>query len=110
MSQTYDPIVERTDDLQRLRIIKPLRAPELGTAIVLERAVGAPVVVGHGDRVPDARTGHYRRMYLVDVANRSLSFTVNAPAPTPRSRSPSPSGSPAGWSTRWRSYVTACAT
>jgi hypothetical protein len=79
MSQTYDPIVERTE-LRRLRIGSPLRAPELGTAIVLERAVGAPVVVGHGDRVPDARTGNYRRMYLVDVANRGLSFTINAPS------------------------------
>lgn len=79
MSQTYDPIVERTE-LRRLRIGSPLRAPELGTAIVLERAAGAPVVIGHGHRVPDARTGNYRRMYLIDVATRGLSFTLNAPS------------------------------
>ncbi|MEQ0560555.1 hypothetical protein ABJI51_15825 [Amycolatopsis sp. NEAU-NG30] len=77
MIQTYNPIIRRTE-LARFRITTPLRAPDLGTALVLERAVGDPLVVRHGERVPDARTGNYRRVCLVDVATRGLSFTVNA--------------------------------
>ncbi|MDS0133229.1 MULTISPECIES: hypothetical protein [unclassified Amycolatopsis] len=77
MTQTYNPIIQRTE-LPRFRITAPLRAPDLGTALVLERATGDPLVVRHGERVPDARTGNYRRVCLVDVATRGLSFTVNA--------------------------------
>ncbi|WP_410564503.1 hypothetical protein [Amycolatopsis sp. cmx-4-61] len=77
MTQTYDPIIERTE-LPRFRLTAPLRAPGLGTALVLERAAGDPLVVRHGERVPDPRMGHYRRVSLVDVATRGLSFTVNA--------------------------------
>jgi hypothetical protein len=55
----------------------------MGTALVLERAVGEPVVVRPGDRVPDARIGNYRRLYRVDIANRGLAFAVSAPSSDP---------------------------
>lgn len=77
MTQTYNPIIERTE-LSRFRFTSPLRTPALGTALVLERGAGKPLVVWHGERVPDARTGNYRKVCLVDVATRGLSFTVNA--------------------------------
>lgn len=73
MSQTYDPLLEVTE-LRRLRMA-PVRGPAMGTALVLERSLGDPVVVWPGQRVPDARTGKYRRMYVVDVATRGLSYT-----------------------------------
>ena len=82
MSQTYDPILE-VQALPRFRISPGLRGPAMGTALVLERALGIPVVVWPGERVPDARTGNYRRMYVVDVANRGLTFTVSAPSADP---------------------------
>ncbi|HYS42166.1 MAG TPA: hypothetical protein VEO01_41630 [Pseudonocardiaceae bacterium] len=77
MNQTYDPILEITE-LRRVRT--SLRSPEMGTALVLERATGNPVVVWPGERVPDARTGNYRRMFRVDTANRALSFTERVPS------------------------------
>jgi hypothetical protein len=77
MTQTYNPIIERTE-LSRFRFTTPVRTPGLGTALVLERASGSPLVVWHGERVPDARTGNYRKVCLVDVATRGLSFLVNA--------------------------------
>lgn len=55
----------------------------MGTALVLERAVGEPLVVRPGDRVPEARMGNYRRLYRVDIANRGLSFTLTAPSTDP---------------------------
>ncbi|SEE58067.1 hypothetical protein SAMN04489729_8183 [Amycolatopsis lurida] len=82
MNQTYNPILQRLE-LRRMRLTSPLRTPELGTAMVLERAMGAPLVVNHGDRVPDARFGNYRRMYLIDVANRGLAFSINTASADP---------------------------
>jgi hypothetical protein len=76
---TYNPIIECVE-LRRVRIGSPLRTPANGTALVLERAVGAPVVVRHGERVQEARLGNYRRMYVVDVATRGVSFTTAAPS------------------------------
>jgi hypothetical protein len=78
MTQTYNPILETTE-LPRFRL-GPVRAPAMGTVLVVERAVGEPLVIHHGERIPDARTGNYRRMYLIDVANRGLAFTVEAPS------------------------------
>ncbi|GAA1034736.1 MULTISPECIES: hypothetical protein [Amycolatopsis] len=75
MSQTYNPVLA-CEEVRRMRLGAPLRSPELGVAMVLERATGTPLVVNHGERVPDARTGNYRRMHLIDVATRGLSFTV----------------------------------
>jgi len=82
MNQTYDPILE-TVELRRVRVAAPLRAPAMGTALVLERAVGEPLIVAPGDRVPEARLGNYRRMHRVDTANRALSFTANVPSVDP---------------------------
>ncbi|MGW0516124.1 hypothetical protein [Crossiella sp. NPDC003009] len=82
MNQTYNPILQRLE-LRRVRIGSPLRTPELGTAMVLERPEGKPLVINHGERVPDARFGNYRRMYLIDVANRGLAFTVTAESADP---------------------------
>ncbi|NUT95940.1 MAG: hypothetical protein HOY78_28340 [Saccharothrix sp.] len=79
MTTTYNPILE-TVELRRVRIGAPLRGPAMGTALVLERAVGEPLVVEPGDRVPDARFGNYRRMHRVDTANRALSFTTSVPS------------------------------
>lgn len=82
MSETYDPILEITE-LRRLRVGAPLRTPAMGTTMVLERATGAPLVVEHGQAVPDPRIGNYRRMYLVDTGTHGLSFSTNAPSADP---------------------------
>jgi hypothetical protein len=82
MNQTYDPILE-VGELRRLRVGAPLRTPAIGTAMVLERAIGEPLVIQHGERVPEARIGNYRRMYLVDTGVHGLSFTVEAPSADP---------------------------
>lgn len=82
MSQTYDPILD-TGELHRLRFGAPLRSPAIGTTLVLERAVGEPLVIQHGERVPEARTGNYRRMYLVDTGVHGLSFTTKVPSADP---------------------------
>ncbi|HKS48923.1 MAG TPA: hypothetical protein VJT49_28215 [Amycolatopsis sp.] len=77
--QTYNPILEQAE-LRRIRIGSRLRTPAIGTALVLERSAGEPLVVWPGGRVPDPRTGNYRRMYRVDMANRGLAFTGDAPS------------------------------
>jgi hypothetical protein len=77
--QTYNPILECVE-LARIRIGTPLRAPAMGSALVLERAVGEPVVIEAGDRVPEARLGNYRRLYRIDVGMRGLSFPVQTPS------------------------------
>ncbi|SFI90489.1 hypothetical protein [Amycolatopsis sacchari] len=82
MTQTYDPIIEVTE-LRRFRLLEPLRAPALGTALVLEPATGKPLVVRPGDRVPDSRTGHYRRVHLINTANRGLEFTETVASADP---------------------------
>ncbi|WP_410605725.1 hypothetical protein [Amycolatopsis sp. lyj-90] len=82
MSQTYDPILAVVQP-RRLRVGAPLRGPSIGSALVLERLTGVPVVVWPTERVPDARTGHYRRIHHVDVANRGLELTVRAPSSDP---------------------------
>jgi len=107
MNQTYDPILEITE-LRRVRT--SLRSPEMGTALVLERATGNPVVVWPGERVPDARTGNYRRMFRVDTANRALSFTERVPSSHSAFRSVSPSDSHARSSARSSSRGTGCGT
>ncbi|WP_026421875.1 hypothetical protein [Actinokineospora inagensis] len=78
MNQTYDPVVESIP-LKRLRA-GGVRGPAMGTALVLERAVGDPVVVRAGERVPDARTGNYRVAHRVDVANRAVGTTFSSPS------------------------------
>jgi hypothetical protein len=82
MTQTYDPILV-TEDLPRIRFTSPVRGPAMGTALVLERTVGDPLVVWAGSSVPDARTGNYRRLHRVDVANRGLELTTTAPSADP---------------------------
>ncbi|MFF4594737.1 hypothetical protein [Amycolatopsis sp. NPDC001319] len=82
MNLTYNPILQRLD-LPRMRLTSPLRSPELGTAMVLERTEGAPLVVNHGERVPEARLGRYRRMHLIDIATRGLGFSVTAASSDP---------------------------
>ena len=81
MTQTYNPILEVVD-LARFRL-SGMRGPTIGTALVLERAVGEPMVVWHGTAVPSARTGNYRRLHRVDVANRGLRLTTTAPSSDP---------------------------
>jgi hypothetical protein len=78
MNQTYDPVPESVP-LRRFRA-SALRGPALGTALVLERSAGEPVVVMPGDRVPDPRTGNYRTLHRVDVANRAIGCTLTAPS------------------------------
>lgn len=82
MAQTYDPILE-VEDLRRFRLTAPVRGPVIGTALVLERTVGEPLVVWPGMAVPDARTGNYRRLHRVDVANRALELTTTVPSADP---------------------------
>ncbi len=81
MNQTYDPVLG-TEQLRRLRLAG-VRPPAMGTALVLERHHGDAVVVRHGDRVPDSRTGAYRRLFRVDVASRGLRFTTDVPSLDP---------------------------
>ncbi|HEU5470841.1 MAG TPA: hypothetical protein VFV67_09325 [Actinophytocola sp.] len=82
MTQTYNPILD-TAELPRVRIGAPLRSPAMGTALVLEPAIGDPLVIWSGQRVPEARLGNYRRMSVVDVSNHGLSFDVTAPSADP---------------------------
>ncbi|QFU90763.1 hypothetical protein [Amycolatopsis sp. YIM 10] len=82
MSETYDPVPE-TVELRRLRVGTPLRAPAMGTVLVLERAVGEPVLVHHGERVPDRRIGNYRRMHRVVTTTRAVSVVIKAPSKDP---------------------------
>lgn len=79
---TYNPVLSCVE-VPRMRLGAPLRSPDLGVAMVLERATGTPLVVNHGERVPDARTGNYRRMHLIDVATRGLSFAVHVASADP---------------------------
>jgi hypothetical protein len=78
VNQTYDPLLESVP-LKRLRAAAP-RGPAMGTALVLERAVGDPVVVAAGQRIPDAHFGNYTVMHHVDVANRAVSTTLVTPS------------------------------
>jgi hypothetical protein len=82
MNQTYDPILAVVQP-RRLRVGSPLRGPSIGTALVLERASGGPIVVWPSQRVPDARTGNYRCIHHVDVANRGLELAVTVPSSDP---------------------------
>ncbi|HSV64691.1 MAG TPA: hypothetical protein VLJ59_02130 [Mycobacteriales bacterium] len=65
-TNTYDPILDLRE-LPRFRVFGSLPPPGLGTALVLEPGAGNPLVINAGERVPDARLGHYRRSYLVDL-------------------------------------------
>ena len=77
---TYDPILEMAE-VRRPR--PPLRTPAIGTTMVLERGIGEPLVVRHGERVPEPRFGNYRRMYIVDTGVHGLSFTDQVPSADP---------------------------
>jgi hypothetical protein len=81
VNQTYDPILESIT-LKRWRTSAP-RGPVMGTAIVLERSAGAPVVVTAGQRIPDAHTGNYTLLHRVDVANRGIGCTFVTPSADP---------------------------
>ncbi|MGQ0841405.1 hypothetical protein [Actinokineospora sp.] len=78
MTRTYNPILEITE-LRRIRVAAPIRPPRFGTALVLDAADGA-VLVRHGERVPDARTGNYRRCLLIDTASYGLQFDARLPS------------------------------
>lgn len=78
MNQTYDPILESIP-LKRWRASAP-RGPVMGTAIVLERMHGEPVVVTAGQRIPEAHTGNYTLLHRVDVANRAIGCTFTTPS------------------------------
>jgi hypothetical protein len=78
MNQTYNPVLEVVE-LRRLRGGSALRMVAMGTALVMERPVGDPLVVTSGQKPPGALRG-YRRMYRIDVATRGLSFTTVVPS------------------------------
>jgi hypothetical protein len=78
---TYDPILEITEP-RRLRLLGT-PSPGIGTALVLERAVGDPIVVLPGEPVPDRRTGNYRRMFLVDMSQYGLRLATELPSADP---------------------------
>ena len=81
MTRTYNPIVKCTDVPARLfGSLKP--APELGTAVVLVRKAAEPIVMWHGQNLPSVRVGQHRR-YVVDVANRGISFQMRAASANP---------------------------
>lgn len=70
---TYDPIRE-SQSIPLLRLLKPLRPPEPGTALVLVPYKGEPLTVRHGESISDARYGTYQHSYLVDVAEHRLAL------------------------------------
>lgn len=81
MNQTYDPILE-TEPLKRVRRSAP-RGPAMGSTLVLERAVGEPVVVKAGQRIPEAHFGNYTVLHRVDVGNRAVGVTFQSPSADP---------------------------
>lgn len=81
MNQTYDPFLESVP-LKRVRRTAP-RGPVMGTAIVLERAVGEPVVVAAGQRIPEAHLGNYTFLHRIDVGNRAVGATFDSPSADP---------------------------
>jgi hypothetical protein len=68
---TYDPILET---------VAPLASPRMGTALVLETALGEPLVVLPGERVPDRHVGGYRRANLVDLTLHGLLLEAELPS------------------------------
>ena len=77
MNRTYDPILEI---VETRRVPRSLRAPEIGAALVFDRVAGPPVVVWPGQGLSDERIGKVRRIFRVDIANRSLSFSDRSPS------------------------------
>ncbi|MCG5214045.1 ferritin family protein [Streptosporangium soli] len=72
---TYDPIME-SHILSRFRLLKPLRPPAPGTALVLVPHNGTPLVIRHGEPIIDARYGTYQRSYLVNVGEHRLMLEI----------------------------------
>lgn len=81
MTRTYNPILDRAD-VPRRWFGSSMTPPELGTAVVLVPKSGDPVVVWHGQRLPSTRIGEHRR-YVVDIANRGISFEMRAASANP---------------------------
>jgi hypothetical protein len=75
MEITYDPIVE-SRSLPTLRLVSPLRAPEMGRVLVLVPRSGEPQTIHHGGSVPNAWVGVYQYAYLVDVTEHRLNLHV----------------------------------
>lgn len=76
MTQTYNPILERTD-VGRHWVRSSVCAPELGTAHVLVRNTAEPIVMWYGQPLPTGKLGKHRR-YIIDVANHGISFELKA--------------------------------
>jgi hypothetical protein len=68
---TYDPILSTSAQLA---------SPRMGTALVLETALGEPLVVLHGERVPERQIGGYRRANLVDLRLHGLVLEAQLPS------------------------------
>jgi hypothetical protein len=81
MNRTYNPILNRVDVPKRW-FGSSMTPPELGTAVVLVPKAGEPVVVWHGQRPPSTKLGEHRR-YVVDIANRGISFDLKAASANP---------------------------
>ncbi|MEC3975717.1 hypothetical protein [Amycolatopsis sp. H20-H5] len=79
---TYDPIREIVP-LRRIRVFKPVAPPPLGTCLVLEPDEGPPLVIEAGQRVPEARLGHYKRAYVVDLGRYGLRLEERLPSADP---------------------------
>ncbi len=81
MTQTYNPILERTDVPTRL-FKSRVSAPELGTAVVVVRKAAEPIVAWHGHHLPPTKIGEHRR-YVIDIASHGLSFQMRAASANP---------------------------
>ncbi|WP_433228015.1 hypothetical protein [Actinomadura formosensis] len=68
---TYDPILEE-QELSRVRLFSPPRAPRPREALVLAPGRGPMCTIRHSDPIPGARLTDYRRLYRVDVAEHRL--------------------------------------
>lgn len=81
MTRTYNPILDR-EDVPRRWFRSSMTPPELGTAVVLVPKSGDPVVIWHGQRPQSTSIGKHRR-YVVDIANRGISFDMKAASANP---------------------------
>jgi hypothetical protein len=72
---TYNPVLE-SEALARFRVLKPLRQPQPGTAMVLVPKDGEAVTVHNGEPISDAWIGRYQHRYLVDISEHRLALDV----------------------------------
>ncbi|MCE6998412.1 hypothetical protein LZG04_26955 [Saccharothrix sp. S26] len=74
IQETYNPILHQRSGI--LLRFTTLRAPQRGTALVLEHRDGRLDVIAAGAPAPGRRGGGHRTAYLIDMTSHGLTFTV----------------------------------